>query len=115
MSDLNYVPFFCQYDPPGREPRLCWVAELREETGMATVPVAVAYLTDMRSSVPELGLGVCLDFIWVPDHARRFGHATRLIRACEARWPDLVLTEAISLAGQRLLDSLDEAIKPSLS
>jgi hypothetical protein len=109
MPDLTYVPFFFQHDPPGREPGLCWVAELREETGMATVPVAVAYLTDCRCPHPELSLGVSLDFIWVPDHCRRSGYATRLIRACEERWPDLVLTDPISRSGAALLRSLERA------
>jgi len=94
---------FEQCDPPGRRAGICWRAELYDADGVLTYPVAIAYLTDFRGA----GLGVIVDFTLVPDHLRRLGYATRLLRECEARWPDLGLTDAISDAGEGLLDSLE--------
>lgn len=42
----------------------------------------------------------------MPPHRRRNGFATALILCCVERWPDLVLTEAISPEGEALLASL---------
>lgn len=98
--------FARQYDPPRRVPGICWVAELRDSTGFCTRPSAVAYLTDYRGSpIPPFD-AVLLDFIFVPDDLRRVGFATRLIRECRYRWPELTLTEAIGEPGERLIASL---------
>lgn len=90
--------------PPGRMPGICWVAELCDPSGNTPYPLAVAWLSDFR----RVGPGVILDFILVPDHLRRRGHATALIAACRERWPDLLLTDAVSPAGDGLLASLED-------
>ena len=98
---MSIVPHFTQVDAPGRLPGVRWIAELVDSTGFCTIPFAVAWLTDARPV-----LGMCLDYILVPPHRRRNGFATALICRCVERWPDLVLTEAISPEGEALLASL---------
>jgi GNAT superfamily N-acetyltransferase len=98
------VATFGQHDAPGRRPGIGWRAELHEPDSELPFPLAVAWLSDYRTA----GLGVVVDFILVPDHLRRRGYATRLIRECRDRWPDLALTDAISAEGKGLLRSLED-------
>lgn len=105
---MTTTTLFSQVDAPGITPGFRWVCELVDADTFesCTVPCAVAWVRDF---------GVCqfppfpaiLDFVMVPDHLRRKGHATTLIRACEARWPGLVLTDAIGPEGEGLLESLE--------
>ena len=64
-------------------------------------PVAVAWI----SCYPHHTI---LYFILVPDHLRRQGYATALIKACRERWPELYLTDAISESGFPILMLLDD-------
>jgi hypothetical protein len=78
------------------------------EFGTPPYPVALAWVTLNDPVEGALrALPPMLDFVLVPDHVRRLGYATTLIRACERRWPDLLLTDAISEAGERLTEALD--------
>ena len=98
---MTEVAHFTQVDAPGRRPGVRWMAELVDPTGWHTSPYAVAWLTDARPA-----LGMSLDFILVPDDCRRRGYATKLVRACLERWPDLVPTGPISPEGEALAASL---------
>jgi hypothetical protein len=97
----RYVYVFRQLDDPGREPGVAWRAELHTDDDSPPFPLAAAYLSDFRAA--PVPLGMIVDYVWVPDHLRRRGHATRLIRACERRWPGLTLTGPISEAGEGLI------------
>jgi hypothetical protein len=102
---------FYQIDPPGRLPGVCWIASLYDYGDQPPFPLAVAWLTDLRGTdgSDPIGLGVSLDFILVPDHLRRAGHATALIQACEERWGgSLWLTDAISPEGEGLLANIPD-------
>jgi GNAT superfamily N-acetyltransferase len=103
----RHIATFRRVEMPGMDAPH-WIAELydREAGVMGDLPYpsAIAWLTEFS---PPTGMGTILDFIMVPDHLRRCGYATRLIQACEGRWPDLTLTEAISEAGDGLLKSLE--------
>ena len=99
---------FSQIDLPDAMPGLRWQAQLFDHKagalGWTPYPQAVAWLSDYSDSPLEC---VMLDFILVPDQYRRNGYATQLIAACEERWPNLELTEAISEAGEGLLNKLE--------
>src|SRR5262249_43634022 len=111
MSDdaIKPVAVFTQIDTPNRRPGCWWVAELVDGSGHGTVPLAVAYLTDFRDAphMVEMGMGVVLDFVMVPDHYRRRGFGTRLVEECEARFPGLTLTDSVSEAGEGFLEALE--------
>lgn len=95
---------FHQVDAPGREPGMRWVAELVEASGMATVPLCVAWLTDWHPIGP-----VCLDFVIVPfPEDRRRGYGTRLVAACRQRWPGLDYTDPVTPEGEGFYASLPE-------
>lgn len=70
-------------------------------------PVATAYLSDYRK-IANTGLGVLLCFILVPDQHRRKGYAKRLILELNEKFPDLLLTDAISPLGEYLVKSLED-------
>lgn len=76
--------------------------------GTPSSPVALAWIT---LNTPIDGSAPCLppmlDYVLVRDEHRRRGYATRLIQACESRWPDLLLTEPISEAGAGLVAKLN--------
>jgi hypothetical protein len=91
-----------QHPRPGPRGEVRWIAELYPAGAAAPCPVAVAWLTDLRPMV-----GMVLDFILVPDPYRRRGHASRLIRGCRERWPDLELGEATAEAGAGLLAAIE--------
>jgi hypothetical protein len=99
---------FTQIDLPAARPGIRWQAQLFDPVagafGHTPYPQAIAWLSDYSDS--ELAC-VMLDFVLVPDQFRRCGYATKLIAACEARWPNLELTEAISEAGEGLLGALE--------
>jgi len=100
---------YTQTDLPDSMPGLRWQAQLFDPNagacGYTPFPQAIAWVSDYSDS-PGLDC-VMLDFILVPDQYRRCGYATALIAACEARWPNLELTEAISEAGEGLLNKLE--------
>lgn len=106
MPDPTII--FTQLDLPDAMPDIRWQAQLFDPTagvlGYTPFPQAIAWLTDFSASPLEC---VMLDFILVPDQCRRRGYATQLIAACEERWPSLELTEAISEAGEGLLNKLE--------
>jgi GNAT superfamily N-acetyltransferase len=51
---------------------------------------------------------VCVKFVFVMDDARRKGIATKLIKACQKRWPGILLTEGVSVAGEALREHFEE-------
>lgn len=97
--------------PPGWEPGNHAQAELHDlgdaAWGPPAHPVAIAWITLCNPVDGPRLLPPVLDFVLVPDHCRRRGYATALIRACERRWPGLLLTDPISEAGEGLAGSLD--------
>lgn len=99
---------FHQIDLPNSSPGRRWQAQLFDPEagalGHTPYPQAIAWLSDYTDSPLAC---VLLDFVLVPDQFRRRGYASQLIAACEARWPNLELTEAISEAGEGLLASLE--------
>lgn len=87
--------------PPDWSKGLHWYVEAHDGLNYRDYPVGIAYCV----------IGVrykTLFFLHVVDHHRRHGVGTALVRACQGRWPDIVLTEAISKAGRGLLQSLEE-------
>ncbi len=85
--------------PPYWAEGVHWQAELWDVEYESARPDAIAWLTIM----PEF---MVLDYVLVPDESRRKGLAKRLVKACQERWPGLMLTDAISPEGQALLGSL---------
>ena len=101
MSD-RFTAQFIQFDPPGRVKGITWMVNLFGHPEDHVFAFATAWVL----VYPALRCDPIMEFILVPDQYRRRGHATRLIRACVKRWPNLVLTDAISPAGEGLLDRL---------
>ena len=97
------IVVFRQLDPPGRIPGIAWIAELHSPDDCPPYQLATAWLTDFTGLIPGC---VMLDFILVPDHLRRKGYASQLIRACQDRWPNLEFTDEISTEGEALLSSV---------
>jgi GNAT superfamily N-acetyltransferase len=90
--------------PSNWKPGIHWLVEAHSSADDLSYPVGLAWVSDFfRAPIPI----VSLDFILVPDHYRRLGVATALVRKCRERWPDIVLTEAISEGGEGLMRSLD--------
>ena len=77
-----------------------WYVEYHMEWG---APVGLAFVTHYHG--PPM-----LYYILVADQFRRKGIATALIEACQRRWPDLQLTDAISEAGEALLRRYGDAV-----
>lgn len=79
-----------------------WYVEFHHCEADMAYPIGMAFVT-----VPPKGakIALCVDYIWVAVHFRRQGVANAIIKACKERWPDLWLTEAISKAGQALIES----------
>jgi hypothetical protein len=100
---------FRKIDIPGMKSGIHWQTCLYDPSagamGELPYPVAIAWLTDFTDTPLAC---MMMDFILVPDHFRRRGYATALIKACRTRWPNLELTEAISESGEELLRSLPQ-------
>jgi hypothetical protein len=107
MATKTLFATFVEVEMPGMGPCPHWQALLFDRKagalGDLPYPVAVAWLTDFTGTTLDC---VLLDFVIVPDHFRRRGYARTLIAECEARWPNLELTEAISEAGDALVDAI---------
>lgn len=103
---MQTVAVFTQVDPPGRRSGVHWVAQLYDASfDPLYYPLAIAWITDWPAA-GAADLGPSLDYILVPDHRRRRGHATALIAACRERFRGLWLTDPITESGEGLLDSL---------
>jgi hypothetical protein len=95
--------------PPDWMDDVHWQVELHSDEFESPYPVALAWVSVLPPPPPERageGFPPVLDFILVPDHCRREGYATLLIRECQKRWPDIWLSDPISKAGEGLLRSL---------
>lgn len=92
--------------PPCWEPGIHWQVEFWPDNVDASRPYGLAYVTDYGPS------GVFLDYILVGDDVRRRGIATDLAKAIEERWPDVILTDAISPEGEAFLENV--AAKPQV-
>jgi hypothetical protein len=95
---------------------LHWQVDLHDlDLGEPPYPVAVAWLSAYSTALDDdlaRKMGTTMDYILVPDHLRRRGYARRLVMECERRWPDLVLTEAISPGGEAFLDAMERQSVP---
>lgn len=73
-------------------------------------PIGICWVSDVSIRRPPDWEGddfpAMVDFILVADEERRQGVATALIEACKNRWPDLNLGDAISEAGEGLLEKV---------
>lgn len=74
-----------------------WVVEFWDDQPF---PLGIAYVKSTYIDGPLLYL------VEVQNPFQRRGIATSLIRACQSRWPDLEMTEPVSEAGEKLLDSI---------
>jgi GNAT superfamily N-acetyltransferase len=73
-------------------------------------PLGICWVSDQSVRRPPDWRGgefpPSIDYVLVADPYRRKGIATHLIQACQERWPTLDIGEAVSEAGQALLESL---------
>ena len=86
--------------PQNWRPGIHWLVEAHDLNNDLAHPIGIAYVT----VAPTI---VSVDYILVADESRRNGVATSLWRAIKARWPNAILTEAVSEEGEKFLDSLD--------
>lgn len=78
-----------------------WVLEAYEsDNSDLPYPIGQAWLTVISDQF------ISVDFILVPDHFRREGIATLLYNEIIKCWPSAMLTDAISDAGEKLLESI---------
>ena len=103
MSNEYEILFRLLEDPVsqtwGQSPR--WQVEFHEFDGIS-VPVGLAWVAEYAE---EYG-GPTLLYLLVADGWRRQGIATTLIKECRKRWPHLQMLEAISDAGEALLEKI---------
>ncbi len=68
-------------------------------------PVGLAWV-----NVPpaQANMAPYIAFVLVEDQERRRRIATKLIQACRDAWPNLWLTDGVTVAGKALLASLDQ-------
>ncbi len=85
--------------PPDWSPDAHWQVEYWPDGVGAAWPDGVAWVT-------ALGEFVFLDGVFVRDDRRRRGVGTALVKAIKERWPGVILSEAISAAGEAFLASL---------
>lgn len=87
-----------------------WFVEFHDDHKDMAFPLGIAFVSEhigTRSEFPPV-----LEFIFVVDQYRRRGIAKRLVKACQRRWSNLMLTPAISEEGEHLLRSLHRSAKP---
>lgn len=97
---------------PGRPPGWWWQVEYHDGRDF---PCGLAWVCVPPPSVPDRREYVVADLIWfvlVADDSRRQGVATRLVRACKERWPDVRLTPPTSTAGRRLCAKFADPVEP---
>ena len=85
--------------PPWLEP-IHWQVEYWDDEAQQGQPNGIAFVTAGEAFQ-------CVDYILVCDECRRQGIATKLVKACEERWPNIMLTDAISEMGESFLRSLE--------
>lgn len=89
--------------PDNWQPELRWQVEYHQPKKDYPFPMGLAWvMVPPHDQIPPF-----LEFVLVPDQFRRVGIATKLVRAIQARWPSVVLTDGISAAGEGLLRSLE--------
>ena len=79
-----------------------WYVEYHDDIFDCPFPLGIAFV----SYHPNGPLPAIVYFVLVADLHRRKGVATKLIAAIRSRWPDAMLTDAISEDGKAFMDSL---------
>lgn len=79
-----------------------WYVEYHDHRHDVRFPLGVGYVVVADEDY------VTLEFILVADQHRRKGVATSIVRACEERWPGIVLSSPISQCGEKLMSALDK-------
>jgi len=96
--------------PAGWAPGVHWQVEAYPTNADVGHPLGICWISDQSVRRPPDWRGdefpPSIDYVLVADPYRRKGIATRLVQACQERWPDLDIGEASSEAGQALLESL---------
>ena len=87
--------------PLGWETDTHWQVEFWPDEMDSSRPDGLAWVTDCGE------MGIYLDYILVCDDCRRQGVATALVKAIKERWPQIVLTEAISPEGEAFLAKIE--------
>lgn len=86
--------------PDGWLPALHWYVEFWPDDFEPSYPWGTAYV--VISPMTQV-----IEYLCVQDQHRRKGIATRLVEACEQRWPAIVTTDAISEPGEAFLRKLE--------
>ncbi len=86
-------------------PGLHWQVEYHADNSDCSRPWGIAWVTAFE---PGAAFPPVLDYVIVCDDCRRHGIATEIVRACRKKWPRLVLTDAISQAGEAFLASVEK-------
>lgn len=87
---------------------LRWLVEAHDTDYDVAYPLGLAWVT----VPPKEVMPPIVDMILVADQYRRCGVATELVKAIEQRWPDVLLTEAISKSGEGFLKSMEQSAMP---
>jgi len=108
MSTLNIQLIFRQLNNPVPEG---WVAGVRwvveaYPAGVCDLPYPMgqAWVSDYTPFNQSL---ISLDFILVADQHRREGVAIHLYNEIKKRWPNVIVTDAISKSGDGFLDNVE--------
>lgn len=91
--------------PKNRTTGQYWQVEFHDDAVERGFPLGVGFV----SVIPGGTKGhshIVLTFVLVADQYRRKGIATAIIEAARGRWPNIVLTDAVTKAGGALLRSL---------
>jgi GNAT superfamily N-acetyltransferase len=103
--------------PASEKPRTIWQVSYYGEDVDPGHPLGVAWVLDNRPFPPDSATFKLwrpnLRYLFVVDAYRRQGVATKLLRACLRRWPDLDY-EGVTDAGIAFEEAFDAGM-PSLS
>lgn len=84
-------------------PDIYYSVEFYDDKADTPYPLGVATVADYPAMPNALDwLTPVLYMVLVNDLCRRQGVATKLVRACLERWPNLYLTEAVTPGGEAL-------------
>ncbi len=79
-----------------------WVVEAYSETSDLPFPIGQAWVSDYQATNLT-----SLDFMLTADQYRQQGVGRALYKAIMERWPNIMVTDPISVSGTRFLDKME--------